>query len=227
LPTVSDAVAALVAGGAALLAAPYLARLTVSVPDKGERAWWRWAPVPNRRIAATALVALGYGGLAGGAAGWTALLPAFVLLALVCAPLAVIDFETHRLPNRLVFLGAGGGAVLLAAAAAVDDAWRPLLRAAEGAAAVFAVLFLIAFIQPKGFGLGDVKIGGVLGGYLGWFGWRYVYYGIFAGFVLGAVAAIALLLTRRGTMKTQLPFGPTLMLGPLVVLAFDLVPSFQ
>ena len=124
-----------------------------------------------------------------------------------------------------MFLVAGGGAVLLTVAAAVDDAWHPLLRAAEGAAAVLAILFVLVLISPRGFGLGDVKIGGVLGGYLGWFGWKYVYYGIFGGFLLGALVAIVMLVTRRGTLKTAIPFGPTLMLGPVLVLAFDLVPS--
>jgi leader peptidase (prepilin peptidase)/N-methyltransferase len=87
------------------------------------------------------------------------------------------------------------------------------------------VLFALVLISPRGFGLGDVKIGGVLGGYLGWFGWKDVYYGIFAGFVLGAVVAIAMLVTRRGTLKTAIPFGPMLMLGPVLVLAFDLAPG--
>jgi leader peptidase (prepilin peptidase)/N-methyltransferase len=111
-------------------------------------------------------------------------------------------------------------------AAAEQDAWPHLLRAVEGGAAVFAVLFLLALISPRSFGLGDVKIGGVLGGYLGWVGWGYVYYGIFAGFLLGALVAVGILISRRGTMKTAIPFGPTLILGPLLVLAFDLVPSF-
>jgi leader peptidase (prepilin peptidase)/N-methyltransferase len=63
-----------------------------------------------------------------------------------------------------------------------------------------------------------------MGGYLGWFGWAYVYYGVFAGFLLGAVLAVGLLATRRATMKTAIPFGPMLVVGPLIVLAFDLVP---
>ena len=91
-------------------------------------------------------------------------------------------------------------------------------------AAVYAVLFALAFASPRSFGMGDVKLGGVLGGYLGWFGWVHVYYGIFAGFLLGALLAIGLLATRRASMKTAVPFGPMLVVGPLVVLAFDLVP---
>jgi leader peptidase (prepilin peptidase)/N-methyltransferase len=221
----TEVVGAVIGAGVCLLASPYLARLTQSVPDKEMKRWWLGKPASRQRVGLTAVVAVVFGGLAGASAGKTALLPAFILLALVCATLAIIDFETKRLPDRLVVLAAVGGAVLLTIAAAVDDAWHPLLRALEGAAAAFAVLFLLVLISPRGFGLGDVKIGGVLGGFLGWFGWKYVYYGIFAGFVLGALVAIAMLVTRRGTMKTAIPFGPTLMLGPVLVLAFDLVPG--
>lgn len=222
----SEVISSLTSAGVCLIASPYLARLTLSVPDRDARHWWRGAPAGRQRRAATALVAVALGALAGAAAGWGALLPAFVLLALTCAPLVVIDYERHRLPNRLVFPLAGAGAALLTLAAAEHDAWPHLLRAVEGGAAVFAVLFLLALISPRSFGFGDVKIGGVLGGYLGWAGWGYVYYGIFAGFLLGALVAVGILISRRGTMKTAIPFGPTLILGPLLVLAFDLVPSF-
>jgi leader peptidase (prepilin peptidase)/N-methyltransferase len=221
----TDAAGALIGAAVCLLAAPYLARLTHSVPDKERRQWWVGANASRNRTALTAGVGIVFGGLAGAAAGATALLPAFVFLALMSTPLAIIDYETQRLPDRLVFPAAVGGAVLLTVAAAVDDAWHPLLRAAEGAAAVLAALFALVLISPRGFGLGDVKIGGVLGGYLGWFGWKDVYYGIFAGFLLGALVAIVMLITRRGTLKTAIPFGPMLMLGPVLVLAFDLAPG--
>ena len=52
-----------------------------------------------------------------------------------------------------------------------------------------------------------------------------MFYGIFAGFLLGSVVAIALLLARRGTRKSAIAFGPMLLAGPLIVLAFDLVPA--
>ena len=99
------------------------------------------------------------------------------------------------------------------------------MRSAEGAAAVFAVLFVLHVAAPRGFGYGDVKLAGVLGGYLGWFGWGAVYYGIFAGFVLGAVLSVGLLAAGRVTMKTPVPFGPMLITGALLVVAFDLVPT--
>jgi leader peptidase (prepilin peptidase)/N-methyltransferase len=215
----------LVSAGICLLGSPYLARLTLSVPDKEATTWWRGAAASRSRIAATAVVAVVLGALAGAAAGASALLPALIALALVCAPLVVIDYEHHRLPNRLIVVGAGAGIVLLIVAAVADSAWHELLRAAEGAAAVYAALFLLAFISPRSFGFGDVRLGGILGGYLGWFGWGEVYYGIFGGFLLGAALSIVLILTRRATMKTAIPFGPMLIVGTLIVLAFDLVPG--
>ncbi|MEO6886354.1 MAG: A24 family peptidase [Jatrophihabitantaceae bacterium] len=221
------AVGAAVAGVVCLLASPYLARLTLSVPDREDVHWWRGRPTGWQRLALTALVAVVLGVLGGKVAGSSALLPAFIALALTCTPLVLIDFEHHRLPNRLVFAAAGSELVLLTLAAIVRADWHSLLRAVEGAAAVYAVLFLLAFMSPRSFGFGDVKLGGMLGGYLGWFAWLDVYYGIFAGFVLGMLVAIVLLSTRRASMKTAMAFGPMLILGALLVLAFDITPTLR
>lgn len=217
--------AAAVGAGICLAASPYLARLVVTVPDREDKRWWRGRPPGRARMVLTAVTGVVLGALGGLAAGWTALLPAFLALALTATPLTLIDFEHHRLPNRLVFTAAAAAAVLLTAAAAAEDDWDAWLRALGGGAAVFAVLFAIAFAAPRSFGFGDVKLGGVLGAYLGWFGWTYVYYGIFAGFLLGTVVAVGLLATRKASPKTAMAFGPMLVLGALIVAAFDIAPS--
>lgn len=209
-----------------LAASPYLARLTVTVPDRENARWYRGAHADTSRLVRTALAAVVVGALAGAAAGWTALLPAYLALALAGIPLVVIDYEHHRLPNRLVYPAAVAAFVLLALAAAVHHNWRPdYLRAVGGAAVAYAALFVLKFISPRSFGWGDVRLGGVLGAYLGYDSWIAVYYGLFAGFLLGSLIAIALMITRRATMKTALAFGPMLLVGALIVLAFDLTPS--
>lgn len=221
----SSGVGAAVAAAVCVAASPCLARLTLTVPENDNPRWFAGRPADRNRVAVTALAALVIGALAGAAAGWGALLPAYVGLALAGIPLTVIDYEHHRLPNRLVYPAAVAAAVLLALAAAIDDAWPDYLRALEGGAVAYAALFVLKFISPRSFGWGDVRLGGVLGGYLGYHGWLAVYYGLFGGFLLGSLAAIALIASRRATMKTAIAFGPMLLLGALIVLAFDITPS--
>ena len=145
------------------------------------------------------------------------------MLALFGVPLVVIDIEVHRLPDRLTGPAALAGAVLLTVAAAVDGSWHPLLRALEGAVAALVVFGAFFAVSARSFGLGDVKLAGVLGGYLAWFGWAYLFYGIFLGFVLGAVVGIVLLVSGRAGRRTPIPFGPMLLLGALTVIALRLV----
>lgn len=211
--------AAVFAAALCVLTAPYLARLTLSVPDRSDATWWRGQSASRRRHLVVAVVALVLGSIAGGGTGVSALLPAGLAVAIIATPLVVIDVEHHRLPNRLVLvlLIALGGS--LAFAAAVGPDWHRLVRSAEAGAAVFAVFALIVLLAPRSFGLGDVKLGAALGTYLGWFGWTQVYYGIFAGFVFGAVVSAVLLVSRSVSLKSAVAFGPMLIFGALAVTA--------
>lgn len=206
--------------GLGLVASPYLASLTRTVPDRDNHAWWRVTRPDLLTCAITAVTAAGFGALAGAAAGWSAVLPALLALALVTAPLVAIDVRLHRLPDRLVYLAAGAGLCLLALAAAIRHDGTDLLRAVEAAAAVVALGLLAVLVAPHGLGLGDVKLAAVLGGYLGWYGWRLVYEGILVGFLIGVASALGLLLARRITRRAPFAFGPCLLLGAFLVLAF-------
>ncbi|WP_127129485.1 prepilin peptidase [Georgenia sp. SYP-B2076] len=152
-------------------------------------------------------------------------LAAFALLALACAVLAVIDLATYRLPDVIVgpmyplLFGA------LTLAAAVDGDWGRLGRAAAGAAVVTVGYFALAYASPSGLGLGDVKLSGLLGGFLGWLGWSQVLLGSLAAFVLSACVAGVLLLARRADRSTEFPFGPWMVAG--AVLGAWLAPTFM
>ena len=63
-------------------------------------------------------------------------------------------------------------------------------------------------------GFGDVKLAALLGLYLGWLGWSSVAVGAFAGFLLGGVVGVALIVARRGAgRKSRIPFGPFMLAG--------------
>jgi leader peptidase (prepilin peptidase) / N-methyltransferase len=148
--------------------------------------------------------------------GWSWELPAFLCVAAAAVLLADVDLRHRLLPDRVVAPTGLAVAVLLTGAAAVDDRWDDLRRALLAGAVALAVGLVMALLAPAGLGMGDVKLAAVLGLALGWLGWRAVLVGFFLGFVLQAVVAGGLLLARRASRGTELPFGPALLVGALL-----------
>ncbi|WP_249523816.1 hypothetical protein [Modestobacter marinus] len=73
----------------------------------------------------------------------------------------------------------------------------------------------MARISSGGLGMGDVRLAGLRGLYLGWLGWPVVVAGFFLGCLLQAVVGLTLLAARRVDRRTGLPFGPALLGGAL------------
>jgi len=148
--------------------------------------------------------------------GFAAVLPAYLYVGAVGVALAVIDLDVRRLPNALTLPSYGVGIVLLTVAAVAGDGRQPLIRGLLGMVALFGVYFLLAFLYPAGMGFGDVKLAGVLGLHLGWLGWGAWAVGAFAGFFLGGIVGIALMLLGRAGRKSAIPFGPFMLAGALL-----------
>lgn len=92
---------------------------------------------------------------------YLALVSALVLIC-VLVVLAGTDLEHRLLPNRIVASAAVVGFVLSVVLA--PDAWRVYLASALDVA---GGLFALALAYPGGMGMGDVKMGGMLEGFLG------------------------------------------------------------
>jgi leader peptidase (prepilin peptidase)/N-methyltransferase len=148
-------------------------------------------------------------------------LPAFLFLAAAGVLLAVIDLQHRLLPNRVVLPSIGVAAVLLLVAALAEQEWDALLRAVLGSVALFAVFLVLALVSPSGLGMGDVKLAGLTGLYLGWIGWGAVVVGAAAGFVVQALIAVLLLAGRRIGLRGELPFGPAMLLGAGVAIGWS------
>jgi len=148
--------------------------------------------------------------------GWSALLPAYCYLALVSVPLAVIDALSHRLPDRLTLPSYPIALALLGGAAlTVPAGGQHFLHALAGLAACAAFYGVLWLISPASIGLGDVKLAGVLGLYLGWFGARAVLAGLLGGFVLATLVGVVLITAGRANRKTHIPFGPFMLAATL------------
>jgi leader peptidase (prepilin peptidase)/N-methyltransferase len=144
--------------------------------------------------------------------------PAYLYFAAIGITLAMIDLDCRRLPNSIVLPSYPVVAILLAFAAIWQQDWPALERAAIGAAVLFAVFFALAFAYPRGMGFGDVKLAGILGGLLGYSSWAALVLGSFGGFLLGSIAGLAIIISRRGTRKTALPFGPFMISSALAAI---------
>ena len=132
-------------------------------------------------------------------------------LALVAAlvPTALIDLEHRIIPNAIMLPAAVAAPVILALTRPEDLVEHLIAGAAAGGFLLVAVL-----AYPRGMGMGDVKLAGVLGLYLGVSVAPAMLIAFLAGTLVGAAV-----MARKGVAegrKTAVPFGPFLALGGLV-----------
>jgi leader peptidase (prepilin peptidase)/N-methyltransferase len=144
-------------------------------------------------------------------------LPAYLYLGAVGVALGFIDAAIRRLPDPLTLPSYVIGAALLAVAVPfTDDGGARLLGALIGMGGLLLLYAVQWFIWRSQIGLGDVKLAGVLGLYLGWLGLDAVLLGVFAIHVLGGLYALALVAVRRADSRSTMPFGPFMLAGTLI-----------
>ena len=168
-------------------------------------------PISPRYPVVELITALAFAGIAL-ARGLDADLVMELPFAAVLIAVAGIDFDHRIIPNRILLPAAVFG---LAAAALVRTDDLPELCIAGAAAFLFLLLAALAY--PAGMGMGDVKLAGVMGLYLG----LSVIPAMFIAFLAGSLVGIGMMAREgAGARKKGVPFGPFLALGGLVALLF-------
>jgi leader peptidase (prepilin peptidase) / N-methyltransferase len=122
--------------------------------------------------------------------------------------LAGIDLDHKLLPNKIVYPLAAWGVVAVLIADRDD-----LVEHLVAGAGAFLFLFLAVLAYPRGMGMGDVKLAGAMGIYLG----AAVIPALLIAFLSGSVVGIAII-AREGAeaRKKAVPFGIFLALGGIV-----------
>jgi leader peptidase (prepilin peptidase) / N-methyltransferase len=133
-----------------------------------------------------------------------------LLLPFVAVLIAVagIDLGHRIIPNRIVLPAA---IFALGASALVRADMVPQLAIAGGLA--FLALLLANLAYPAGLGMGDVKLAGVMGLYLG----LSVAPAMLVAFLAGTLVGVVRIAREgRAARKSAIPFGPFLALGGLI-----------
>ena len=186
----------------------------VAVPEEPKELYVDIAASPGlrwRTAVATAVVA----GLVGARVGWDPALTLGLYLAPVGVALAVIDWRTRLLPTKVIAPSYVVVILLAVLAAVVDGDRQALVTAALGWLVAGGTFFVLWFVYPRGMGYGDVRLSGLLGIALGYFGWPELLTGVYAGFLLGGVGGLLLSLLRLVDRKAY-PFGPFMLVGAVV-----------
>ncbi|CAM5228950.1 A24 family peptidase [Streptomyces tanashiensis] len=139
---------------------------------------------------------------------------------LIAAPFAVllgsVDARVHRLPDVLTLPLAAAVPLLLGGAELLPYDAGSWIHALLGGLVLGGAYLVLHAISPSQLGLGDVKLAVPLGAALGWYGWGVLFAGAFAGFLLGAVYGLGLVLLRRAGRSSAIPFGPFMLAGGLL-----------
>ena len=98
-------------------------------------------------------------------------LPAFLFLAAAGVLLTVVDVQHKLLPDRVTLPAIGGGAACWPSPRVGTGDGQRCCGRGWPPSVLFVVFFVLALISPRSLGMGDVKLAGLLGLYLGWLGW--------------------------------------------------------
>jgi leader peptidase (prepilin peptidase)/N-methyltransferase len=148
------------------------------------------------------------------------LLASRLVLTTALVVLFAIDLEHHILPNVITLPGIVVGFLFSLIA---PPGWSSsLIGIVVGAGVLYWIATLYYMVRrEEGLGMGDVKMLGMIGAFLGW---RAVLLTLVLSSFAGALIGMGLMVTGRGTMKYALPFGTFLALGALVsMLAGDTI----
>jgi leader peptidase (prepilin peptidase)/N-methyltransferase len=130
-------------------------------------------------------------------------------LVVVLVPTALIDLEHRIIPNAIMLPAAVAALAILALTHPDRLVGHVLAGLAAG-----GFLLVVVLAYPRGMGMGDVKLAGVLGLYLG----LSVVPALLVAFLSGTLVG-GVVMARKGVhegRKTAVPFGPFLALGGLV-----------
>ena len=140
------------------------------------------------------------------------LLVAFVACTATGLRVSLVDIDTHTIPRRVMVTSIGVLLVLLTIAAFTNSAVS-MRSVMIGGIASWLVMRIIEFVSRGDVGHADVVLSGYLGLFVGAKGLRLIPVAFFSAFVSAGLVAVVLMVSKRLTRRSHIPFGPFLVFG--------------
>lgn len=123
---------------------------------------------------------------------------------------AAVDIQKKIIPNKLILTGSAAGVLMLP----VNDrvTWLSALLAVL---LIGGMLWIVAVISKGGFGLGDVKLLGCIGLFLGL---EQTLSALVLSLLLSAAWGLVLITVKRSNKNKQIPFAPFVLVGTFMAI---------
>ena len=123
---------------------------------------------------------------------------------------SIIDIRVGRIPDKLIIAGAAIGLIL-----SLFNPEHGLLQGLMTGTVAGLVMLLVSWITKGGLGLGDVKLFGCIGIYLGL---ESIASAMLISAILSGFFSLVLLCINRDNKKREIPFAPFIMVGTLAAI---------
>lgn len=140
----------------------------------------------------------------------------FLFLIFVSCVLIIIfvyDLKHFIIPDKIIF-----PAILISSVFILYTKYFILNTFFAAFLASGFFLAIVFLTRGKGMGMGDVKFAFLMGLILGW---PNILLALFIAFMFGAVVGLALIFSKKKTLKSEVPFGPFLCIGTFLTLFYS------
>lgn len=142
----------------------------------------------------------------------------FIIFFIGSIALSLIDFQTHRLPNKYVFTLI----ICVSLAIAIESDFEIFFRSLKFALLYLVILFGLNLISKNSIGLGDVKYSFACGQIVGFYlpdSWLEILWMMFA---LAAVVSLVAIALGKLSRNDRIAFGPFMAISTIAFVANSL-----
>lgn len=130
-------------------------------------------------------------------------------------PIAFIDFDTMLIPDSIAIPGIIIGLIV---SFFKGEIFFALTGAFVGAISIVIIYFAgKAVFKKEAIGLGDIRVAALIGSFTSISGF---FISIFLASIIGSIYGIFIVIRKKKSMKTEIPFGPFLAIGGFISMIF-------